>query len=71
VLVPISALPPDAQGYLMWNPLVHPIELSRRALFPHYFAGDAGLLYPFVVAIILLAIGLTLFHGSRNFMSQR
>lgn len=71
VLFPISAMPTNIQNMLLYNPLVHPIELSRKALFPYYHAEGAVLLYPLIVAIIVLAIGLTLFHGNRNFLSQR
>ncbi len=70
VLFPISAVPPGVQKYLLYNPVVHTIELSRNALFPHYHAEGVTLFYPFVFAIIVLSIGLTLFHGSRNLMSQ-
>lgn len=71
VLFPMSAIPSTAQSYLFFNPLVHTIELSRKALFPHYHADGSTLLYPFVFAIIVLSLGLTLFHGNRNFLSQR
>ena len=56
---------------LLYNPLVHTIELSRKALFPYYNAGDSNIIYPAVFAIIVLSIGLTLFHGNRNYLSQR
>lgn len=71
VLFPLSAMPADAQKMLLWNPLVHCIELSRNALFPHYSYGDANLTYPAVAAIISLSLGLTFFHGNRHFLSQR
>jgi capsular polysaccharide transport system permease protein len=71
VLAPVSALPGDVQKLLLMNPLVHPIELSRKALFPHYHAEGAEMMYPWIVAIILLALGLTLFHSNRNLITQR
>jgi capsular polysaccharide transport system permease protein len=71
VLIPISALPNSVQKILLYNPLVHTIELSRKALFPFYHAEGAELTYPFLVAIVVLAIGLTLFQGNRNFLAQR
>lgn len=71
VLAPLSAMPATAQKYLLYNPLVHTIELSRNALFPYYNSGQTTLVYPTVIAIIVLAVGLTLFHGNRNFLSQR
>jgi capsular polysaccharide transport system permease protein len=71
VLFPLSALPLSGQSMLLYNPLVHTIELSRKALFPYYNAGDSNIIYPAVFAIIVLSIGLTLFHGNRNYLSQR
>lgn len=71
VLIPISALPESVQKILLYNPLVHTIELSRKALFPFYHAEGAELTYPFLVSIVVLALGLTLFQGNRNFLAQR
>lgn len=71
VLFPISAMPGSVQTLLLYNPLVHTIELSRKALFPFYHAEGAELTYPFLVAVVLLAMGLTLFQGNRNFLAQR
>lgn len=71
VLFPMSSVPPGIQRYLLFNPLVHSIELSRNALFPFYHAEGVDLLYPTVFAIVVLSVGLTLFHGNRNFLSQR
>ncbi|MEO7100496.1 MAG: ABC transporter permease [Luteolibacter sp.] len=70
VLFPMSVIPASAQKYLLYNPVVHTIELSRWAMFPHYHVEGCNLIYPSVFAIIVLSIGLTLFHGNRNFMSQ-
>ncbi len=71
VLTPISALPTSIQKILLYNPLVHTIELSRRALFPHYHAEGATMTYPAVIAIVVLGIGLSLFRLNRNFLTQR
>lgn len=70
VLHPISALPESTQKLMLYNPLVHTIELARNSLFPFYSSGGANLVYPSVFAIVVLAIGLTLFHGNRNFLSN-
>ena len=71
VLFPIASTTGAVQEKLLFNPLVHTIELSRKALFPYYNAGGTTLSYPALVAIVALAVGLTLFHGHRNFLSQR
>ncbi|MES2438357.1 MAG: ABC transporter permease [Verrucomicrobiota bacterium] len=71
VMFPISALPTSLQNILLFNPLVHVIELSRKALFPFYYAEGADLFFPFAVAIVVVALGLMLFHSNRNFLSQQ
>ena len=71
VLFPLSAVPSEAQKFLLYNPLVHIIELSRQALFPHYSSDQVTLVYPTVFAIVVLSVGLTLFQGNRNFLSKR
>ncbi len=70
VIFPLSALPTAYQQVLLYNPLVHTIELSRNALFPHYAIDAETLTYPLMVSIVVLATGLMLFRGNRNFLSQ-
>lgn len=70
VMHPLSVLPSSVEKILLANPLVHTIELSRQATFPHYSIDGPNLFYPFATAIVLLSIGLTLFHGNRQHLSQ-
>lgn len=71
VMFPMSALPTSLQKILLFNPLVHVIELSRKSLFPFYYAEGAELFFPFAVTVVALALGLLLFHNNRNFLSQQ
>jgi capsular polysaccharide transport system permease protein len=71
VLYPTAQLPAASQKVLFMNPLVHTIELSRKALFPYYSVDGANFVYPTVIAIIVMSIGVTLFHNNRNFLTQR
>ena len=71
VLYPTHALPEAAQNLLHYNPLVHTIELSRKALFPYYPAGDVNLHYPTVIAIVFLSFGIILFRNHRFFLTKR
>ncbi len=71
VMFPTAALPQSLQRLLLWNPLVHPIEQARKALFPFYHAGETGLFYPFAVAVVVLGIGLVLFHNNRDILTQQ
>ena len=70
VLTPCSTLPPIARKFLLYNPLVHTIELSRKALFPYYSIPELDLAYPAASAIVLLCLGLTLYRNNRNTLSH-
>ncbi len=70
VLFPLAAIPAHAQQYLLYNPIVHTIELSRKALFPYYHADGLDITFPFELAIISLGIGCIFFHCNRNFLTQ-
>jgi capsular polysaccharide transport system permease protein len=71
VMFPMYTLPESTKQILLWNPLVHTIELSRKSLFPFYHAEGAELLYATYFAIIVTSIGLSLFHLNRHLLSQR
>ncbi len=70
VMFPSSIVTGPMREIFLYNPLVHTIELSRNALFPHYHIEDINLFYPFAFSIIVLAIGITYFHNNRNHLSQ-
>lgn len=70
VLYPTSGMPDSAQALLLYNPMVHTIELSRQAMFPYYVTGGANLIYPTITGIIFLSVGLTLFNINKNLLSQ-
>ena len=55
VLHPTHALPESAQNILLYNPVVHTIELSRKTLFPYYHAGNVNLLYPTLIAMVFFS----------------
>ena len=71
VLFPTAQLPQSTQDVLYFNPLVHNIEICRKALFPYYAVHGANLLYPFLFAVVSLSMGATLFHNHRNNLNQR
>jgi len=71
VLYPLYNLPSFAQKILMWNPLVHTIELSRKSLFPLYHLQYVNLYYPAAVAIVVFSIGISCFYNNRHFLTQQ
>ncbi len=71
VMIPTYALPESAVKLILWNPLVHTVELSRKALFPLYQIPNENLMYPAVCVIVTLGLGLAFFNANINFLSKR
>lgn len=71
VLLPSSAMSSNTRSILMWNPLVHTIELARNALFPYYNPMEANLLYPTMIALGVVSMGLVMFRNNRLFLLSR
>lgn len=61
VIIPLNFLPAKFLQWLLWNPLVHAIELSRQSVFAGYqpIAG-VNWFYPWVWALALVSLGLLL-----------
>lgn len=67
VIFPVSALPPAALSWLLWNPLLHLLEVQRGYFFSHYpVIAQANLSYPAGLALLLLAIALGLYRLRRH-----
>ena len=61
VMFPLHSVPEDYWGYLLWNPIVHVIELSREFVVPGYITGATSLNYLGLCSIVSLFIGLCLY----------
>jgi capsular polysaccharide transport system permease protein len=72
IIYPASRMPHELLPYLLWNPLLHAIELIRGAFFVHYHT-VAGLSAGYVVmsTLALLALGLAWFWSHRLEMLAR
>ena len=66
VIHPYSGVSPLVAQYMYWNPLVHCIELARKALFPFYYTGNLNLAYPSIVLIVMLGIGTSVYFKNRH-----
>lgn len=63
VLIPIGSFPKFVYEYLLWNPFMHIVELSRVAFFPTYVAHPGiNLDYPLWTGCILLVGSLVLYR---------
>lgn len=61
-----NELPVEIREILLWNPVLHCVELVRDGWFKSYQARYADPWYPAAWALILIAIGLTLERVARR-----
>lgn len=67
VIFPVYSLPREYQEWLLWNPVLHTLEMSRHAFIPAYSPVEgAGPLYPTLCALVILALGLMLYWNKRQ-----
>lgn len=67
VIFPVHNLPSEFRQYLLWNPVLHLIELSRGYFIPNYqpLVG-VNLRYPLAATLVLSALGLSLYRVNRQ-----
>ncbi|MCW5666899.1 MAG: ABC transporter permease [Piscinibacter sp.] len=67
VIFPLHSLPPDVRSWLLWNPVLHLIELSRFHFIDSYQPiPGVGLAYPAAFALLALSLGLSLYRLHRH-----
>ncbi|MBC6503498.1 ABC transporter permease [Citrobacter freundii] len=62
VMFPLSAVPENYRFYLLWNPLVHVVELSRQAVVTGYSSEGATLSFLALCSLVSLFTGLILYR---------
>jgi capsular polysaccharide transport system permease protein len=66
ILFPIHLAPPELLVWLLFNPLLHLVELSRHAFIPQYQVLDqVTLLYPVLWALGLGALAMLAYRADR------
>jgi capsular polysaccharide transport system permease protein len=66
IIFKVDLLPREYLEWLLWNPLVHLIELSRHAFIQAYVpAQGINALYPTLFALSITALGLALYRVNR------
>ncbi len=72
VLFSVSRFPPLVVEVLMWNPLLHMVELTRWAYLTTYNPiMGVNILYPLTVGTTLLGVGVALFWVNRQHLLLR
>jgi capsular polysaccharide transport system permease protein len=66
VFHPVDNVPKNYREILLYNPLVHAIEMIRDGWFPGYRARNIDPWYPLMCILVMLFLGLTLERTSRR-----
>jgi len=62
IMFPLHAIPKDYWSYLLWNPIVHVVELSRESVVAGYITEGVSLNYLAIVSLTILFLGLSLYR---------
>jgi capsular polysaccharide transport system permease protein len=66
VIFPVGELPREYLDVLLWNPLLHLVELSRGAFMAGYTPPEGvNVLYPLLFALVTAALAMALYHTNR------
>ncbi|MFU2316647.1 ABC transporter permease [Rahnella sp. PCH160] len=68
IMFPLHNVPKDYWHYLLWNPLVHVVELCRSSVFPGYVSEGVSLSYLAFCSLITLFIGLAVYRTREKAM---
>ena len=61
IMFPLHAIPKQYWSYLLWNPLIHVVELSREAVMPIYVSEGVSINYLLIFSLATLFISLALY----------
>jgi capsular polysaccharide transport system permease protein len=64
----VEHLPAEYRPFMLWNPIIHAIELGRNALSTTYEVNDASLLYLFISALGSTVVGLLIYRAREGEM---
>jgi capsular polysaccharide transport system permease protein len=65
VFAPLSIVPAEHRGWLLWNPILHALELARENYFQAFRPAGADWLYLVLSSGLSLLIGLAVYRVSR------
>lgn len=68
IIFPLHNIPKEYWPYLLWNPLVHVIELCRESVVPGYISEGVSLNYLAGCTLVVLFVGLALYRNREEAM---
>ncbi|WP_128001996.1 ABC transporter permease [Piscinibacter defluvii] len=67
VIFPLHSLSPEVRDLLLWNPVLHLVELSRYYFIPSYtILPGVDAAYPTAFALVVLALGMSAYRVYRH-----
>lgn len=63
VIMPVAYIPMPYRDWLLWNPLVHGLELVRLGFFSNYHTLDVSFSYLYSWVLLSITLGLTLYRA--------
>lgn len=63
VIIPVAYIPMPYRDWLLWNPLVHGLELVRLGFFSNYHTLDVSFSYLYSWVLLSITLGLTLYRA--------
>ncbi len=71
-IFPLHNLSAEVREWLLWNPVLHLIELSRYYFIPYYpRLGDVSIGYPAGCALVAISLGMALYRVERHRLRAR
>ena len=72
VIFPLHGLPAEMLRWLLLNPILHLVELSRVAFLPGYVpVQGVNLSFPLMYALVMLTLGMVLYRLRRHQLAAR
>lgn len=68
IMFPLHSIPKDYWPYLLWNPVLHAVELSREAVVPGYVSEGVSISYLAFFTLATLFAGLTMYRTREEAM---
>jgi len=68
IMFSLHSIPKEYWPYLLWNPIVHIVELSRQSLVPGYYSDGVSINYLAYCSLTILFIGLALYKNREEAM---
>lgn len=68
IMFPLNSVPEEYWGWLLWNPLLHVVELARESLAINYQSEGASLAYLAFSTLVVLFVGLLIYRSREEAM---